>query len=210
MTKRFIRASVVILADAHNPSILTPDWLERNEVITEKHKKFITTPDFAFFDSRNYNLMVDRQRFQLNIKKPQAKKIHSLSQIAQRYFELLPHIPFSRMGLNFDWIVEQNGVGIPPQIQSSIGSIHNIGSLFPDYELHYGAIIFAKKSDYRLRLTLEPIEENALIYKFNFDHNLKDLSINEIKKLPKNFQSLYEFAFSIVNKTTIDQGSEKD
>jgi len=135
MASKFIRANVVIIAEAHNPSILSPDWLKRNEVITEDPNQFILTPDFAVFESKSFNLMVDRQRWQLNTKRVNPSSIESLSTIATKYFDLLPHIPYLKLGMNFDWLIEEDENGSPPKITPMIGSLTDLSSIFPNHNL---------------------------------------------------------------------------
>ncbi|MGC9780507.1 MAG: hypothetical protein HZR80_14770 [Candidatus Heimdallarchaeota archaeon] len=209
MTNKFIRASMVILAESHNPSILSPDWLKRNEVITEKPNQFVLTPDFAVFDSKSFNLVVDRQRLQLNAKKATPTSLKALIDITTKYLELLPHIPYLRLGLNFEWVVEEDEKKSPPDICLTIGSTKDFTPIFPDHELFYGSIIYAQKESYRLRLNIEPTDENALIYKFNFDFNIKDKAVEKIKEFVTDYIELYKFSSQIVNKTVAIKGEEE-
>ena len=202
MTNKLAFVSVVILAKAHNPSILSPDWLKRNEVITEKPKQFALTPDFALFDSKNFNLIVDRQRFQLNVKAMTPKKIDSLVTITKKYIELLPHIPYLRLGINFDWIVEAGDTNTLPKITTSIGSLDDFTHLFPKHERCYGMIIVANEKDYRLRLNIEPTDENSLIYKFNFDYLIEDLEIGKVINFVNSLPELLKYTLEIVDKTS--------
>jgi len=200
---------MVLLAEAHNPSILSPDWLKRNKVITENPNQFVLTPDFAVFDSKSFNLVVDRQRLQLNAKKATPVTLNELVTIITKYLTLLPHIPFLRLGLNFEWVVEEDEKNPPPEINLTIGSTKDFQAIFPQHDLCYGSIIYAKKEAYRLQLTIEPTDENALIYKFNFDYNVKDIAIDKIKEFVENYPELYKFASTIVDNTTKIKGEKR-
>ncbi len=203
MGRKFIRASVVMLAKAHNPSILSPDWLKRNEVITEKPIQFALTPDFAIFDSKNINLIVDRQRYQLNIKGTTKKSLDKLVQITTKYLELLPHIPYIKLGMNFEWIIEDDDEGSAPIMKPAIGTMNDFSSVFPEHELCFGTIIIAHKEPYILRVNIEPtIDDKTITYKFNFDYKLKDLAVEKIIEYVESIHELQKFATGIVLKTT--------
>jgi len=210
MAGKLIRASVVILAEAHNPSILSPDWLKEKKIISENPSNFVHTPDFAVFESKTFSLIVDRQRLQLTAKKTSPKVLGALISIISRYFELLPHIPYLRLGLNFDWLVEEDERSTPPEIQLTVGSTTDFSDIFPDHKLCFGSIIVAEKNPYKLRLNIEPAEENALNYKFNFDYNIKDVSEDKRKEYIANIPKLYNLASSVVAKTTKLSGVNED
>jgi len=73
------RADIVILALAHNPSIISPQWLKENHLITEEPKQFVHTPDFSLFDSETFSLIADRQRLQVTAKKQDMDTLKSLA-----------------------------------------------------------------------------------------------------------------------------------
>ncbi len=208
MVSKFTLASIVLLAEAHNPSILSPDWLKKNKVITENPKQFALTPDFALFDSKSYNLIVDRQRLQLSAKKPSLQSVKSITQIITKYLEILPHIPYLRLGLNFEWLVEESETTAPPEISLSLGSIIDISPLIPDHEICYGSIIYAKESDYKMRISIAPPNEDAVTYKFNFDYTIKDRPVEKVIEFVTSYIEKYKFAFNIVKKTIEIKGVE--
>jgi len=46
MDVKLRRADIVIMASAHNPSIVDPHWLKANGLVAEDPKHFVHTPDF--------------------------------------------------------------------------------------------------------------------------------------------------------------------
>ena len=146
----------------------------------------------------------------MSVKKVTTANQKKLVESVIKYVELLPHIPFIRLGLNFDWLVEEDDQGSPPEIAISMGEINDFHSIFPEHDLCFGSIIFAKKNGYRLRLVVEPRDENALIYRFNFEYNIKDLDSGAIKERIKTCLDLSSFASKIVKKTTkLTEGESK-
>ena len=98
--------SVVILADVHNPSILNPNFLKQEGIVTEEWKisETVTTPPFSFITYDNgIRLTVDPQKFiiiekcNFNIQEKYTGHIHK---IARRYVEKLPHVSYYSLGLN--------------------------------------------------------------------------------------------------------------
>ncbi len=95
------RADIVIVASAHNPSIVSPQWLKGKKLIVEDPKQFVHTPDFSLFDSETFSLVVDRERLQITAKKKDSGTLKSLASVGSGYIDLLPHVPYKSVGLNF-------------------------------------------------------------------------------------------------------------
>ncbi|MBN1330475.1 MAG: hypothetical protein JXA54_13455 [Candidatus Heimdallarchaeota archaeon] len=197
MELKLIRASIVILAEAHNPSIISPDWIAKNSLIPESPITFIHTPDLSGFDSKSFNLVVDRQRLQLTAKKTNAKITETLTTIIAKYFELLPHIPYLRLGINFDWIIEEDNSNLP-QIKTTIGKVKDYSNIFPDHDLCFGSVIHAKKDPYNLRLSIEPTEIDSLTFRFNYEYKIQNIQIDKILELLNNTPQLYNFSNDVV------------
>ena len=140
------RADIVILASNHNPSIISPEWLKENELILETPLYSIQTPDFSFYDSQTYSLIIDRQRLQITLKKQDIKSLLKLSNIEARYVELSPFIPYNSLGINFVWIAEFDANESIPKIHISINSAVNLETIFKDHDLNFGYLIFASKN----------------------------------------------------------------
>jgi hypothetical protein len=208
MEIRFNRADVVILASAHNPSILSPQWLKEKELIAEKPENFINTPDFSLFESQAFSLIVDRQRLQINTKKQDLGTIESLKRIGAGYLRLLPHIPYLAIGLNLVWILEKNAEEELPKINIEIGRAGNLSGILSDHKLSYGCIINAIKQPYILKLNVEPQGNNIIIYSFNYHHETKGISVDELIKYVENLTELYKSSYKIV-KDIVSAGETK-
>lgn len=202
------RADVVILADAHNPSIVSPQWLKEKNLIIEEPKQFVHTPDFSLFDSETFSLIVDRQRLQITVKKQNTDALEALANIGKGYIKLLPHIPYRALGLNFVWLAEANEKEHLPKINIIIDSINDVSSILPDHELNYGCIIYASKEPYLLRLTIEPQAKSTLVYNFNYHHEVRGLDINVVIKYVDNFMNLYKDSQKVVEKIYFRRGKE--
>jgi len=203
------RADIVILALAHNPSIISPQWLKENHLITEEPKQFVHTPDFSLFDSETFSLITDRQRLQVTAKKQDMDTLKSLASIGNGYIKLLSHIPYRTLGLNFVWLAEISEGEYLPKINISINSTDNLSSILTGHELNLGCIIYARKEPYLLKLTIEPQGENTLIYNFNYHHEVKGLDVDRIIEYVDNFMSLYEHSRNVVENTCLVGGERR-
>jgi hypothetical protein len=191
------RANIVILASAHNPSIINPQWVKEH-LITEEPLNFVNTPEFSLFESENYSLMVDRERMQITAKKTTSEILKSLSEIAIKYIELLSHIPYKSLGFNFGWFVDKN----IPNIKIKLSSADDLSNIMKNHDLKYGFIVHAKSDNYLLKLITEPQGENMLTYNFNYHHEVDEKNEGIIEYL-SSFMKLYKHSQEIVENTLV-------
>ncbi|MGH8608488.1 MAG: hypothetical protein ACREX9_14065 [Gammaproteobacteria bacterium] len=105
--------SVVVVANDHNPTILNPDFLGRQGVIQEGWGwkvvgPAITTPPFATvsYDS-GVTVSIESHRLQvIDSSAPGSPQSSKAVNITQKYVEVLPHVRYSAVGINFRSIVE--------------------------------------------------------------------------------------------------------
>ncbi|MBE0516023.1 MAG: hypothetical protein IBX41_01350 [Methanophagales archaeon] len=191
------RKDIVIIASAHNPSIIAPQWLKDNSLILEEPIHFVHTPDFSLFESESFSLLVDHQRLQITAKKQDDATLNSLADLAAKYVDLLPHIPYQSLGLNFTWSVEMAEGETLPKIEVNINGT-DLLSVFEDHDVHYGGIIYARSAIYVLKLVIESQEKNSLINNFNFHHELKGRSLEDIRQFIGNFSTRYDDSLRIL------------
>ena len=190
------RRDIVIIASAHNPSIMAPQWLKDNSLILEEPIHFVHTPDFSLFESESFSLLVDHQRLQITAKKQDDATLRALANVASKYVDLLPHIPYQSLGLNFSWSIEMNEGETLPKIGLNINET-DLNSVFEGHDVHYGGIIYARSEIYALKLVIES-QENSLINNFNFHHELKGRSLEDIKQFIGYFSTRYDDSLSIL------------
>ncbi|MGH8582254.1 MAG: hypothetical protein ACREWG_05590 [Gammaproteobacteria bacterium] len=105
--------SVVVVANDHNPTILNPDFLERQGIVQaswgwQVAGLAITTPPFATvsYDSQ-VTVSVELNRLKVTDTSatgdPQSSTVVD---IARKYVEVLPHVRYSAVGINFLSVVE--------------------------------------------------------------------------------------------------------
>ena len=197
MEAKLRRADIVIIASAHNPSIIAPEWLKDKSLIVEEPSHFIHTPDLSIFESESFSVVVDHQRLQIVVKKQDTKSLESLANIASNYVKLLPHIPYKALGLNFTWTIEVDDGEELPKIEININK-SDLMSVFEGHEVDCGGIIYARKEPYMLKLVIELQGGNTLVHNFNYNHELEDMSVEDIVKLINDFLAIKEDSSSIV------------
>ena len=97
--------SIVVLAQAHNPSILNPDFLKNNKIVDANFtpKDVICTPPVAQVSfHEGISIIADFERLQF-IDHVSERIPHNsqISEIATRYISALPHVRYTAIGINF-------------------------------------------------------------------------------------------------------------
>ena len=199
MPLEIVNANVVLLA-THTPAIITEDWVEKKQIITEKHLNTVNLPTISIFESQNYLLTVEPMRLKLSSKKVVNKNI--LKDIAEgilKYVENFAGLNYRAFGLNYEWVrtLEQNEkytVNTSITYKSEV----NVEDAFSGYaKIHLGSIIYVEKPPYVLRLVIEPIK-NGIKYNFNYHHEVKGMSVKEMKKHLSTFIDKFEESKSII------------
>ena len=117
MTAMLIEVSSVIVANAHNPSILNHDWLIANEVLPDVQEGWemaeppFTTPPLSRIHYQNNvhivlesgKLVITTQKLQRNVTTCPERVI---TEIARQYVMVLEHIPYVAAGNNFKAMIE--------------------------------------------------------------------------------------------------------
>lgn len=100
-------ASIVIVAKAHNPSILQPYFLHEKNIVPkewdwEGARSIITPPLSQIIFKEGFVITAELQKlvFQENEGERVPDKTR-LGAIADAYTEILPHVPYTSVGVNF-------------------------------------------------------------------------------------------------------------
>src|SRR5690348_7266953 len=100
-----VEASVVVLAQDHNPSILHPSFLASQGIVPEEWQCAeppICTPAFSVTSYANGVVFtVESHRFQVQDKNPQGNGSTSPApELAARYIRKLPYVRYRAVGIN--------------------------------------------------------------------------------------------------------------
>jgi len=107
MNKSDTKFSIVLVADSHNPTILNPDFLIRNEIvpkdwIVDQNQAVLTTPAFSQFRYLSgVSFTLDPNKLIIQDNLPEGE-IFPVPEIALSYLKNVPHVKYYALGINFD------------------------------------------------------------------------------------------------------------
>lgn len=167
------KASVVILAQAHNPTIVSPDWVQKVLLVKEPPSNFVHTPPFSLFDSASLLLTVDAMRLELVSKALDEEHVSTCGQVAGSYFRALPHIPYRSLGLNYIWEYSPESDGKPlPRVKLIIDDL-NLGRVFNGRSIKYSGTVRAVFKPYVLTVKIDYEDERTLVFNYNFSYAIE-------------------------------------
>jgi hypothetical protein len=98
--------NVVLTADAHNPTLLNPDFLIRNKIIPEEWNitETFTTPPFSVVTFENITISMQQNRLEVRetINNFSAQNDTPIYNIAKNIVMLLKFVNYKSMGLNWN------------------------------------------------------------------------------------------------------------
>lgn len=101
---RLHSVSITVTAQFHNPSILNPDFLKIQKVVPArwKHTETLTSPGYSTITFDNgVKWVVEPEK--MTISQPMKGEFRTktlIHQIAEKYIDRLPHVPYTAVGLN--------------------------------------------------------------------------------------------------------------
>lgn len=117
MSWKLIQFSEVVVGDAHNPTILNPDFLAAQRIVPKSWgwevAETITTPPLSIVRyTCGVTITVEQNKIQitdLNVENgPEKSKI---TEIATAYIEILPHVRYTAVGNNFKCVIPKSKAG---------------------------------------------------------------------------------------------------
>ncbi len=177
----FVDCNIVIIASTFNINILNTVWLYKNKIFTEKELQGATClPVIVEVQSDNFrfHIVPERLQFSISTKYKNAKKL-ILSKIGQ-LVKLLPHTPFTAVGLNFTYHVTPSDKDIYKLTRSLF--CNERSKLFNDLEeenVRFGGYFSKDLLGTRFRLDAKPIsvvmqnnKKEMLQFAYNFNISL--------------------------------------
>lgn len=100
-----VEASFVVVAQSHNPSIVNPDWLLRQGIVSENighvSEAPLITPAFSRLRYEGgLEIVVEESKLIVSVENPEEGLIKAANSIALSYVDILRHIPYKAVGLN--------------------------------------------------------------------------------------------------------------
>jgi hypothetical protein len=186
-------ANIVIVANLHNPTILSEEWLDSHGVLP-KGVLVLRTPQISVVKSELVEMVADPNRVQFTItdKGPDAE--NACAKAAENYFKALPHIPYIAMGFNFHYLIDE---------ADKLGELSilydkkEISEVIKKEKSSQGFIHVWTEKEARCRVTYDPTASQGkeLIFNFHFEP-LSRPEVTAVEHLT-NFKFFHEQCLAI-------------
>jgi hypothetical protein len=182
MSLQLANANVVIVAHQFNPSVFSELWLVRNRLLQEEDREIgcVFTDPLVNVRSREFNLLATPDQVQFAPRGPAEGHQELILAKVGAIVELLPHVPYHAVGLNFVWQFD-------PAPETVAGASRRLFFVperrvfrqFDTEDAQFGTYLSKNSLGCRLKLDIKPvmvttIEENemrvspAITFGFNY------------------------------------------
>ena len=108
MEYKLMNTAIVVLSEGNNPKLLNHDFLSHNGIVPEdwEMQDLLVTSPFSRLTYKNgVELIVEINKLQIKVTNPEALPWHAeLPKIATRYLQVLPHVHYAGVGINFTFV----------------------------------------------------------------------------------------------------------
>lgn len=163
-------ANIVLLANKHNPSIASKDWLKDKGIINEDITNFTHLPVASMVETDNINFFIDQDTLQISIKKISQEYLIKLAQMVLKYANSLPETPYSALGFNYVYNIDVEQDKLKNVFLVHEEKLQNIFS--NDYQ--FGGIVKFPFEGFLITLKMIPDNEKIKAdFNFHFELNNK-------------------------------------
>lgn len=194
--------SIVVLAQAHNPTILNPDFLRNNQIVSEAWTPktvICTQPVAQVVYEEGISIVAEFERLQfVDTVVNRIPETSPLPEIAIGYIQTLPHVRYKAVGLNFSgsrvfenrWAASsfiskrfiKSGPWLPPGETTEIG-------------LTFGSSIEGIKRSITLKPgTISRPEgelSNGILVNANYHLDIREGDVDSLKSFILGWQALF-------------------
>lgn len=204
--------SIVVLAQAHNPTILNPDFLKNNKIVDASFtpKDVYCTPpvsQVSFYEGVSIIAEFERLQF-IDYVSERIPHDSSIPEIAKKYISTLPHVRYSAVGINFAghyfW---ENKAAINTFLTDKFikdGHWLSAGDKLSDIGLKFVYLFGKTKCTVSIESTRISRKENekipVILINANYNLDVKDNNIQEIKSFISDWKIQNERFTSFLEK----------
>lgn len=178
-----VGSAVVIAAKQFNPSVLGELWLFENEILTSDELKGASVKVFmdgiAQVDVADFALTIIGPQLQFVVKDPHNDSV--LTRL-NKLVTLIPHTPFTAIGINHTWRIVPVGIGVHNFSRKLFVSDNSpFAGLFAEPDSLFGGYFSKDVLNCRLKVDAQPTamaesgETSKIFLTMNFNFHL-DLS----------------------------------
>jgi hypothetical protein len=214
MMLKLLNFSIVVVAEHHNPTILNPDFLARNNIVPDEwswnlREDCFSTPPLAQVKYENgVSLLCEQSKLQVVDGGESVDPAESLvDAIAVSYLRTLPHVRYMGLGVNFKAMLpcEHPSSALTDRFLKK-GPWSSPEQQMEDMGLR---LVFAIDHG-RLRLSLDAGEirseeeqdaQTAILAGANFHHDLSDdAAVDQVEQIVKQKSEYWERFQSMVSQ----------
>lgn len=183
MNLELVNATIVIVAQQFNPSIIRDHWLIKHCLVKEDEflEGCVFTDAFSNVQSQKFNLLVvpDQMQFVPKVEFESQQKL--LEEKVGTIVEKLPHTPYTAIGLNFTWHLSAEATSIEDFSRKLFWVCDSpLGNEFNAKDARFGAYFSRDLLGRRLKLDAKPVtatkageQFDALQFAFNFHRDIE-------------------------------------
>lgn len=158
-----IGTNIVLIANKHNPSIISKDWVKEKEIIEGEVINFAHLPVASIVEDLDYNLFVDEDTLRLTVKNLNSGLIENSPNIIQKYVHILPEIPYKALGFNFLFKIDEN----PEKLKEIFIADDDKSKEIFSHDYTFGGVFKFKYNEFLVTLSIMP-EKDEIKADFNF------------------------------------------
>lgn len=196
--------SIVVIAQANNPSILNPDFLRNNSIVDASFTPVnvvCTQPVAQVSYAEGISIIADFERLQfVDTELKRIPNDSPIPKIATQYVKVLPHVKYTAAGINFTGHIVCKGLESARNIVSEKfikdGPWLRCGDNPPQIGLKFAYIFDEVKCTIAIEATemvrSETDRQYVILVNTNYHFNVKDKAIVEIESFVSNWQMQYD------------------
>jgi hypothetical protein len=196
--KKLVQASVVILADSHNPGILSSDYMKKLGLINEDPSNFVHTPMATVLEYGNEKMSfaVIPDRYSANLNGDiNRHRISKIVEISVAYFRSLPVTPITASGFNLNAGLSFGSREAQLKFQAEWLEPRRLVTSFQGFDTLWGstAAFHWNKENVIVTVKFEPVpDKNEMALSMNANIGIKGVEQNT-KALEENYLDLVIF-----------------
>ena len=204
--------SIVVVAQAHNPSILNPDFLKVQGIVDPSFtpSNVICTPPVAQVSYKEgITIMAEFQKLQFidaaAERIPFASPIHD---IAIKYINTLPHVKYTAVGLNFAGHYlckdKESALALLPSKFLKDGEWYSFGDTAPYVGIKFGYLIGNVRCTINFDTADNPIHPSkppSPIIAITSNYHIDSTNIEEMNSFISNWKTQYDHFLKVVRNT---------
>jgi hypothetical protein len=206
--------NVIVTANNFNVMLVNPIWLDEHGIVRRDEilpDQYAFTPPLVQIATNDFGFLLMENRLQFVLTCEEERKQALIVERVGGFVGLLPHTPYSGLGLNFTWHYQ-------PQQANAISHIGRQLFFKPDTPLahefdsddaKFGAYYSKNVLGFRLKLSALPVDAARIdipdqpaveLLQFAFNYHFASQSAADIQRALENWSAAKEHSSALINE----------